>query len=33
MEHRNSTILTESQDPNSKPLNHIATAAHEFFHS
>ena len=33
MEHRNSTILTESQDLNSKPLNHIATAAHEFFHS
>ena len=33
MEHRNSTILTESQDLNSNPLNHIATAAHEFFHS
>ena len=33
MEHRNSTILTESQNLNSNPLNHIATAAHEFFHS
>ncbi len=33
MEHRNSTILTSSENLHAGRYNHIGTAAHEFFHA